>query len=55
MQCGKEDSKGNPYPGHCPRINRNCVKWYGNFPNEKAKRYCEKYVPCSDCESVSIM
>ena len=55
FQCNQSDAdrEVSPFPGHCPEVNRHCVKWYPNYPNDKAKKYCEDWVPCSDCEAVS--
>ena len=57
FKCNQSDAdrEVSPFPGHCPEVNRHCVKWYPNYPNDKAKKYCEDWVPCSDCEAVSIL
>lgn len=55
-KCNQSDAdrEVSPFPGHCPEVNRHCVKWYPNYPNDKAKKYCEDWVPCSDCEAVCL-
>ena len=53
LQCDNEP-QDTPYPGVCPEVNRKCIDWFANdnYPTNKSRKYCDEWVPCSNCKSV---
>ena len=56
IQCENEP-QDVPFPGVCPEVNRKCVEWFAadDYPTNMSRKYCDEWVPCSNCESVQIL